>query len=268
MVKVKLATSNCDASNISKIEELSTAEVRLIFELDRIVSVQSQKAVREELCAAIRGQLQDFNWICAGHVNLELLWYLHETERQETDKIGDMDNITKPIIDALTGQDGLIIDDSQVGSLHSFWSSRNHQTEKDILHIRVEFSNDECLRKDDLIFIQYSAAMCMPFNVDFNRVHDIIGALAVIKARRMQRRLAAHIRQQGHNFDRGLVSSSWDFHRTRLGGMRAGSIYRLEEFLAKSKEHGLTWSSVLNAFRSFNRVRPAAQRVSRTARAD
>lgn len=97
------------------------------------------------------GSVSNFNWICAGQVNLQLLWHLHETERQETDKTGDMDNITKPIIEALTGRDGLLIDDSQGGSMHTFWNSRNHETEKDILQISLEFNDDECLRKEDLI---------------------------------------------------------------------------------------------------------------------
>lgn len=261
MVKVELDTSNCDVTSIYKIEQLATAEVRLRFELDRIVSTQSQRSARDELCAAIREQLQEFNWICAGPVKLELLWYLHETERQETDKVGDMDNITKPIIDALTGKNGLLIDDSQVGSMHTFWASRDHETKKDILHIRLEFNNDECLRKEDLIFIQYSSAMCLPLNVDFNKMRDIIGALAVIRARRMQRRIADEARRMGHNFDRGLVCSSWDFHRTRLGGMSAENIYRLEQFLAKSRDHGLTWRSMLMEIRSLTRRKSAIQRM-------
>lgn len=267
MVKIELVTSNCDASSIYKIEELASAEVHLRIEFDRIVSVQSRKSVQDELCTAIRDQLRDFNWICAGHVNLDLLWYLQATQRQETDKIGDMDNITKPIIDALTGIDGLLIDDCQIGSIHSAWNSRNPQTEKDVLHIRLDFNNDECLPKKNLVFIQYAAATCLPINVDFNEKHDIIGALALVRARKMQRRLAAEFRRQGHNLDRALVCSSWDFHRTRLGGMNNRNIYVLNAFMAKAGEHGLTWRSLLAAFRSLIPRTPAAQRIHRIERA-
>lgn len=56
MVNVELITSNCDSSSIYHVEELATAEIHLRLELDRIVSIQSQKAVRDELCATIRGQ--------------------------------------------------------------------------------------------------------------------------------------------------------------------------------------------------------------------
>lgn len=129
MVKLTLYTNNCDVANFYKIEELATAEIELRLEFDRIVSIQSQKATRDELCSIIQKQLLPFEWICVGSVNLEFLWYLHGTQRQETDKVGDIDNIIKPIIDALTGERGLLVDDSQIGSLHTFWNSRNHLTQ-------------------------------------------------------------------------------------------------------------------------------------------
>ncbi|QTS87312.1 RusA family crossover junction endodeoxyribonuclease [Ectopseudomonas khazarica] len=106
MVKLTLHTRNCDPTSLYKLEELANSELELRLEFDRIVSIQSQKTARDELCAAIQEQLRSFEWICAGPVNLELLWYLHGTQRQETDKVGDIDNITKPIIDSLTGEGG------------------------------------------------------------------------------------------------------------------------------------------------------------------
>ncbi|AAM38783.1 RusA family crossover junction endodeoxyribonuclease [Xanthomonas citri pv. citri] len=266
MVRVELVTENCDSSSIYKLEELASAEIKIRLEFDRIVSVQSQKSARDELCSNIRRSLQDFNWICAGQVNLELLWYLHATQRQETDKIGDIDNITKPIIDALTGEKGLLIDDSQIGSMHSFWNSRNHQTEKDVLILRIKFNNDECLKKESLTFIQYSSAVCLPMNVDFRSMRDILGALAVIMFRRGQRRLAAEFRRQGNDFDRALVNSTWEFHRTRLGGMDPARIYRLREFLVKCYEHGLTWRLLLSQSKSLRSSISASKREDGSTR--
>lgn len=249
MVKLILHTSNCDAANHYKIEELATAELELRLEFDRIVSIQSQKATRDQLCSAIQKQLQPFEWICAGPVNLELLWYLHGTQRQETDKVGDIDNITKPIIDSLTGERGLLIDDSQIGSLHTFWNSRNHLTQKDALYIRLQFNNDECLRKNNLVFVQYAGAVCLPLNVDFNNIKDMLGALLLIRGRLHHRRTAKSIRDLGQDFDRAFVASSWDVHRTRLGGFNNANIYRLSEFRAKCCENGLSWRRLLGSIR-------------------
>lgn len=245
MVKLTLYTSNCDAANYYKIEELATAEIELRLEFDRIVSIQSQKAARDELCTAIQAQLLPFEWICAGSVNLEFLWYLHGTQRQETDKVGDIDNITKPIIDALTGKGGLLVDDSQIGSLHTFWNSRNHLTQKDALYIRLQFNNDECLRKDDLVFVQYAGAVCLPLNVNFQNVKDMLGALILIHSRLRQRRVAEKMKTLGQDIDRMLVVSSWDVHRTRLGGFNNANIYKLSEFRKKCFENGLSWKNLL-----------------------
>lgn len=255
MVKLTLHTSNCDAANFYKVEELATAELELRLEFDHIVSIQSQRMTRDELCSAIREQLRPFEWICAGPVNIELLWYLHGTQRQETDKIGDIDNITKPIIDSLTGEDGLLIDDSQIGSLHTFWNSRNHLTQKDALYVRIQFNNNECLRKDDLVFVQYAGAVCLPLNVDFHNIKDMIVALLSIHARLRHRKVAATIRALGQDFDRALVLSSWDVHRTRLGGFNKAKIYKLPEFRAKCHESGLSWNRLLASLRETRKKR-------------
>lgn len=147
MIEVTIKNDNCDQQRMFIHDATATAEIQLEIELDRIVSVQSQRAVREELLAEIRQHLREYQWVCTGSVNVELLWYLNGTLRQETDAIGDIDNITKPVIDALTGKDGILVDDSQIGSLHTYWSSRNLESPKDVLHLRIQFSNDESLRK-------------------------------------------------------------------------------------------------------------------------
>ena len=249
MIKLPLHTTNCDAANHYKIAESATAELELRLEFDRIVSIQSQKATRDELCFTIQEQLEAFKWICAGPVNLELLWYLNGTQRQETDKVGDIDNITKPIIDSLTGERGLLIDDSQIGSLHTFWNSRNHLTQKDVLYIRLQFNNDECLHKDNLVFVQYTGAICLPLNVDFNNIKDMLRALFLVHARLQHRRAAERIRDLGQNFDQALVVSSWDVHRTRLGGFNNANIYSLSKFRAKCCESGLSWRRLLSLMR-------------------
>lgn len=249
MVSLTLHTSNCDVANFYKIEELASAELELRLEFDRIVSIQSQKKARDELCSAIQEQLLPFEWICAGSVNLELLWYLHGTQRQETDKVGDIDNITKPIIDSLTGERGLLIDDSQIGSLHTFWNSRNHLTNKDALYIKLQFNNDECFRKDNLLFVQYAGATCLPLNVNFSSFKEMIGALLLIRARLRQRRAAEHIKHLGQDVDRMLVVSSWDVHRTRLGGFDNAKIFKLSEFRTKCCESGLSWRRLLHYVR-------------------
>lgn len=255
MIKMTLRTDNCDPTSCYKLETLATAHLEFWLEFDRIVSVQSQKASRDALRSEIEEQLRLFEWMCAGTVSIELLWYLHGTQRQETDKVGDIDNITKPIIDALTGEAGLLIDDSQIGSLHTSWNSRNHHTKGDALYIRVEFNNDECLRKDHLIFVQYAGPVCVALEVNFSSIKDMLGALLIIRNRRMHRRFAARARSLGENLDRALVVSAWDYHRTRLGGFSKDRILSIADFRSKCCESGLSWRRLLSTFRESRKAR-------------
>ncbi len=245
MVGVTVRTGNCDPKSCFKVEEIAESQVELRLEFERVVTSQSKKRFRDELCSEIQKELQKFEWICSGPLNVEFCWYLHGTNRQETDKIGDIDNITKPVLDSLTGPNGILVDDSQVKSLHTFWLSRNHESEKDALLIRVDFSNDLCLRKENLLFIQYTGAVCLPLNVDFARPLDLFAALMITKSRLKSRAASKQIRQLGANVDRMLVDSFWDIHRTRLGAFDKSAIFTLSDFKMQCLKSGFSWVDLL-----------------------
>jgi Holliday junction resolvase RusA-like endonuclease len=240
MVAITVKTSNCDQDNHYLVEELATAAVTLELQFDEIVSVQSQSARKRELVDAIQDELSRFKWLISGSVQIEFAWYLHGVERQETDKVGDIDNITKPILDALTGSNGILIDDAQIGSVHTFWMSRNEQLSYSLLRLDVQFSNDDCLDKQNLVFIRYWDAMCVALNVDFNDLRSVLGACVVVQARKRHRRTARRLRQLGAQADHFLVNSTWDFHRTRLGNFAPQNILTLDQFKRRVRDAGLT----------------------------
>lgn len=240
MVAISVRTSNCDQDNQYLVEELATASVTLELQFDEIVSVQSQSVRKRELVDAIHVELSRFKWLISGSVQIEFAWYLPGVERQETDKVGDIDNITKPILDALTGVKGILIDDAQIGSVHTFWMSRNEQLPYSLLRLEVQFSNDDCLDKHNLVFIRYWDAMCVAFNVDFDDLRSVFGACVVVQARKRHRRTARRLRQLGGQADHFLVNSTWDFHRTRLGNFAPNSILTLGQFKQRVLNAGLT----------------------------
>ena len=240
MVAITVRTSNCNQDTHYVIEELATASVTLELQFEEIVSVQSQSARKRELVDAIHAELSRFRWLISGSVQIEFAWYLHGVERQETDKVGDIDNITKPILDALTGPKGILIDDAQVGSVHTFWMSRNEQLAYSVLKLEIQFSNDDCLDKHNLVFIRYWDAMCVALNVDFDDLRSVLGACVVVQARKRHRRLARLFRQLGAQVDRFFVSSTWDFHRTGLGSFPPKDILTLDQFKRQVRNSGLT----------------------------
>lgn len=146
-MNIKIETENCNYDNHYLIEESADSRIIIHIEMQKIASLQSKKIVRDKIVQLIQNELLKFKWIILGKVIVDFGWYLNAVERQETDKIGDIDNISKPIQDALAGEKGILIDDSQISGLYSFWMSRNEMIVDNILRIEIKFNNDETLKK-------------------------------------------------------------------------------------------------------------------------
>ncbi|GAB0061722.1 MULTISPECIES: RusA family crossover junction endodeoxyribonuclease [Pseudomonas] len=254
MLHISFKTSNCDQNKQYLIKEMATASVSLEIHFDEIVSTQSRAERKQELTQAIQRELSQFKWLISGSVQIEFAWYLHSIQRQETDKVGDIDNITKPILDALTGPDGILIDDSQIGSVHTFWMSRNEQLSYSVLRLSIQFSNDDCLDKQNLVFIQYWNAMCVALNVDFADQKSIFCALFVVRARKIYRSMASWFRETGANADRFLIQSTWEFHRTRVGGFPRESVLSMAQFNQRALNAGLDWGALRKLRKALGRL--------------
>lgn len=244
-MNITVTTDNCAFDKHYLIRESASAEISIELEFEKIVSMQSQNQRQKDLITLIHAELKKFEWVISETVNIEFTWYLDAVERQETDKVGDLDNITKPILDAFTGENGVLIDDAQIGSIHTYWQSRNELKADNIVKIKLSFNNDYCFNKSNLIFIQYEGAICTPMNVDFNSHKSMYGALAVIKARKNHRAAAKKIKSLGSNADRFLVVSSYDIHRTRLSGFDKSNIYTLKNFKNKCEAQGFTFKALI-----------------------
>jgi len=254
MVRIFVKTSNCDQDNQYHIEEMATASVSLELHFDEIVSAQSRLERKQELTQIIQRELSRFKWLISGRVQIELAWFLHSIQRQETDKVGDIDNITKPILDALTGPDGILIDDSQIGSVHTYWMSRNEQLSYNVLRLSIQFSNDDCLDKHNLVFIQYWNAMCVVLNVDFADHKSIFGALFVVRARKLYRGMARLFRETGADADKYLIQSTWEFHRTRVGGFPRECVLSLAQLNQRALNEGLDWGALRKLRQALGRL--------------
>ena len=228
-MRITIDNTNCDFEKIYLTEELATSYITFKFEFERIVSRQSKKIIQENFIASIKSELKKYDWIIVSDVQLEIYWYLNSVERQETDKIGDLDNITKPIIDSFIGFDGLIIDDSQIASMSTLWMSRNDLIEDNVVKIKFTFNNDFSLKKENLIFVLYSAPMCTPINIDLNDTEQIKNILKFFEFKSKTIDFASAFKENGANIDRYLLVSEWHFHRTRLSGFPNNMIYTIEQ---------------------------------------
>ncbi|WKV11806.1 RusA family crossover junction endodeoxyribonuclease [Marivirga harenae] len=138
-------------------------ELTLSFPIEP-VSLQSNSSKREFVKTSIRKSVKKLNYLLSGDVKIEIQWLVHEQERYESPNSPDMDNIIKPILDGLSGPDGVLIDDCQVQTVGSHWidwTKREHQ-----INISIRYIPDDYITKQNLIFVNMGSNLYMPFHTD------------------------------------------------------------------------------------------------------
>lgn len=249
-MKISIDKENCTEENAYVIEESADSIITIQIEFPTVITSQSRKILIDQVNAGIQTELGKFKWIITGSLLVDFTWFLNDIERQETDKVGDIDNITKPLQDALCGPNGIMIDDSQIGGLYTHWMTRNEMVADNILVITIRFNNDYTLSKNDLVFIQYSGAMCMPITLDVSSLVHLIGMKMILKQRMKFRKLASRIKTMGATGDRHFLLSAYDFHRTRVGGFK---VISLNEFNKTCSIAGLSFQKLISIFRSLKK---------------
>jgi Holliday junction resolvase RusA-like endonuclease len=99
------------------------------------VSLQSTREKKDIITTAIREEIKAYDFIYTGDVQVEIEWLVHQRKRYETHLAPDVDNIIKPILDALCGPVGILINDCQVQFVSSHWIDWTRSDEK--VNVRV-----------------------------------------------------------------------------------------------------------------------------------
>lgn len=247
-MKIKSITENCNYISHYESDQFADAKIELEIEMDRLVSIQSKKLLLIELKALIQGELSKFEWLICGIVYIDFVWYLNEIERQETSKIGDLDNISKPILDSLTGPSGIMIDDSQTMAFYTSWCSRRSFSTPNILNVTIKFNNDYTVTKKDLYFFQIENAIYMPCNISLQSKENLLLIKFIIKHKRKMRKLSNQGKEMGVDLDRYLIRNIWDFHRTRLKDFRSQTL-TTEQIKLHADAINLTFKDALSYYR-------------------
>lgn len=125
------------------------------------VSLQAKPERKLELKKIIKSVVEKIDYILTGDVSLHLEWSLHEQKRIETSSTADLDNILKPLIDALCGIDGVLIDDNQLDDIHSTWVT-HYDYDEEKISITLNFNPSEILNKSDLVFVKMENNIYLP----------------------------------------------------------------------------------------------------------
>lgn len=204
----------------------------LTFEIDlKPVSLQSAPRLRQGVMAQVANIVNASEYLLSGEVEVGVNWILHEKERYYGVHSPDIDNILKPLLDGMSGPDGILVNDCQVQSVRCHWidwTSDNHR-----LQFEVRFSPDDWIRKKSLLWVDVQDKLCMPLNSDIPTAAQRLLVEAwerMFKARRQ-------VVEDFGNYEVGkcFMPVQMPFHRARLRGYKVVALGEMKQRLNQEK---------------------------------
>lgn len=113
--------------------------------------------------AAFKNELQeitkDSKFIITGTCWIAIDYYCQHVKREKNPGVYDIDNIIKPILDALVGLNGLLIDDVIVNRVTVNWIDTPCE---DYFEVEIEYPDLLFTEKETLVFLKDSSGWCFP----------------------------------------------------------------------------------------------------------
>lgn len=199
-------------SDFAVAEDSGESRVRIRSRID-LVSLKAdgkrKSAFRAALGQAVKTATKG---IYVHDAEVTLVWYIEERRRYQTHIVADLDNVMKPTLDAITGPEGILIDDNQIQSIKASWMNpAAFGTGFDLTF--EPLSIDEYLAREGLSFVEFSADRCyfLPGSIKGSE-HLFVGAYReAVKA--YQRQLDAGIAEE---VARMVLPIARPFPRARL----------------------------------------------------
>ncbi|MBG9717697.1 RusA family crossover junction endodeoxyribonuclease [Bacillus cereus] len=124
---------------------------------------------KEIFYTSIRNELKDIKYYFWGEIKLTIILYLNESRRYETPESGDLDNYSKAINDAISGINGIIIDDTQIQTLTVQWMDTMGE---EYFEIEISSHPDEFILKD-VEFYEMPNGLYYPFSKKYWTVEGV-----------------------------------------------------------------------------------------------
>lgn len=125
------------------------------------VSLQANRRKKDAITFAVRNITKHYEFILTDDVQVDIEWWIHTQDRYELDSSADVDNIIKPLLDALCGPDGILFDDCQVQSVQCGWLDHTIDTQNVVLRVK-NLDRNAWLLKEGLIFVHMWKGLCYP----------------------------------------------------------------------------------------------------------
>jgi len=213
---------NLPICQLNKPPEFGVLEFSVVTEP---VSLQAKKKKKQKLKNVIHQVIKGVKYYLSGEVQIEIEWLVHERERYETDSSPDIDNIVKPMLDALSGQHGILIDDCQVQAVSCNWIDWTQSDQQ--INFRIKYLSDEWILKDSLFFVDFGNNLCFPVHSNWTK-GAIVTILDAVEDMLLARQ---EIEQKSEDYyaAKQIMPIQRLFHRTRLEGQY---IVKKDEYLS------------------------------------
>jgi hypothetical protein len=188
------------------------------------VSLQARSESRLRVIEEVRKLTRPCDFVFTNDVTVEVEWRVAEELRYESDASADVDNIIKPLMDAISGPHGLLINDCQVQAVTSYWvgAEAGHQS----LAIRVRaLMEDFKTGKSSLFFVQFGSGLCFP--LDGSLPKEAVAVMGWAYRQALLRREELKRIWGDSRYSRYLNPSQRMYHRTGVGDF---PVMTFEEF--------------------------------------
>lgn len=179
-----------------------------------LVSLQSKKTSRQAFEDVIRNLTRKYKYHLSGDVGVEITIQVHRRDRYESDASPDLDNFLKPLLDTLSGPEGILIDDCQFRNLTINWISWLRDDSQ--IEIFLSYIDSEYVNKQRLLFVQMEGPLCMPVDTSLKLSLQHL-YLLFLRFGFVQRSLMSRLGADYYTAS-ALFAVHRQFHRTRIKG--------------------------------------------------
>jgi len=193
------------------------------------VSLQAKGDKKREFKEFVSVIIKSAGFLLTGDIEIRIEWHIHEQKRYETDTSADTDNIIKPLIDALCGPSGIMIDDNQVQCITCLWID-SYQYDSEKIKITIKYFDDEFISKKGLVFINMGNNLCLPLCESNSQIVQNI----IIDTWQQMFVAKKNLLSQGLDYygAKGVMPIQRVFHKSRITEFK---IIELEDKLAQIK---------------------------------
>lgn len=126
------------------------------------VSLQNKEVKKRELKNKIHEVTKACPYIITSYCWIHIEYRCNHIKRMKNLSSYDMDNLIKPLLDSLTGINGLILDDSLFNRIEINWQDKDGEDE---FEIQIEYPEFHYGNKKDLFFLK-QGQWCFPMHSD------------------------------------------------------------------------------------------------------